>query len=64
MKQLKIKNVDASYCITVREVKGWLNSFNDNEPVILKCGRNFRLAAFKNANGKPVLIGKRSARDK
>lgn len=63
MKQLKIKNIDSKFCLTVRELKGWLNTLNENEPVILKCGRNFRLAKFKNSNGKPVLIGKRSARE-
>ena len=63
MKQLKIKNIDAKFCLTVREMKSWLSQFSDDQPVILKCGRNFRLAKFENKNGKPVLIGKRSARD-
>jgi hypothetical protein len=62
-KQLKIKNVDSKFCLTVREVKGWLTQFPDDQPIILNCGKNFRLAKFENKNGKPVLVGRRSARD-
>jgi hypothetical protein len=71
-KQLKIKNVNSSFCLTVRELKAFLNTatpltangIDENIPVLLKCGgRNYRLLSFKLVSGKPVLIGKRSARD-
>lgn len=59
--------MDSSFCMTRRELVGWLNSnpaFDDKTPVVLKCGgRNFRLAAFETVAGKPVLIGKRGKRD-
>ena len=66
-KQLRTKNVDKSFCITRRELIAWLTQnpvFDDNTPILLKCGgRNYRFAEFMTVAGKPVLIGKRGAKD-
>ena len=63
-KQLRIKNIDVSFCLTAGEIKNWLSSFSENQPVILKCNnKNFRLAGMETVQSKPVLIGKRSKRD-
>lgn len=66
-KQLRIKDVDKSLCLTVRELNGFLQNLGGQDatqnttPVILKCGgRNFRLAALQDEKGTPVLVGKRT----
>lgn len=64
-KQLRVEKVDPKFTLTIRELKSWLNTFPDeNTPVILKCQKNFRLSGMKKIRDKPVLIGKRSERDK
>lgn len=65
-KKLTTSDVDSSFCLTKRELIGWLASqgFDDRTPVLLKCnGKNYRLKKFKITGGKPILIGQRSARD-
>jgi hypothetical protein len=63
-RKLSVKNIDSSFCVTVREVKGWLGQFQDSDPIILKCGnKNFRLSSIKTVSAKPVLIGKRGKND-
>lgn len=63
-KQLRVAKVDSKFSLTVRELKGWLNSFTDESlPVILKCQRNFRLSKMTTVKNKPVLVGKRGASD-
>lgn len=63
-KQIKIANVDSKFCMTVRELRGALSTFDENSPVIIKVnGKNYRYAEFQTTNGKPVLIGKRGQRD-
>lgn len=66
-RKLNTAAVDSAYCMTRREIVGWLTNtpeFDDKTPIIMKCnGRNYRLSAFKVVSGKPVLIGKRGKRD-
>ena len=70
-KQLRTKNVNASFCMTVRELAAWLvqqspsqDTMSNSTPVILKCGgKNFRLAKMDVVAGKPVLVGKRGSQD-
>jgi len=63
-RKLSVKNIDSSFCVTVREAKGWLGQFQDSDPIILKCGnKNFRLSSIKIVGSKPVLIGKRGKND-
>jgi hypothetical protein len=63
-KKLLLKNMSATDGLTVKELKSYLNQFTDeNVPVVLKCGKNFRLGKMltSNATHGPVLVGKRSA---
>lgn len=69
-RQLRTKNVDSSFCLTVRELKGLLrnanelNQIEDSTPVVLKCAnRNYRLTGFSIVAGKPVLKGRRGKKD-
>ena len=64
-KRLRTKDVDKSFCMTRRELIGWIsNDFEDSTPVLLKCGgKNYRLTAFKTISGKPVLVGRRGVKD-
>ena len=63
-KKLKVSNVDRSFCMTVRELRGILTQYAEDVPVILKCGgKNYRFTSFECVAGKPVLIGKRGIRD-
>jgi hypothetical protein len=66
-KKLKIKDITPSYCMTRKELIGWLTSnpsFTDTSTIILKCnGRNYRLGAIETIAGRPMLIGKRGMRD-
>ena len=66
-KQLRIKDVDRSLCLTVRELDGFLQNLGGQDatqnvtPVILKCGgKNYRLASVRDERGVPVLVGKRT----
>jgi hypothetical protein len=64
MSQLRAKNIDGKLCLTVRELKAYLNHFQDSDPIILNCGRkNYRFSQLNTVDKKPVLVGKRSARD-
>ena len=63
-KQLRLKKLDNRGGLTVRELKSWLAQYNDDSvPVVLRCGKNFRLGKILTsvATSGPILIGKRSA---
>ncbi len=66
-KKLNTSKIDSSFCMTRRELVGWLLStpaFDDSTPIVLKCnGRNYRLGAFNVVAGKPILVGRRGKRD-
>ena len=63
-RKLSVKNIESSFCVTVREAKAWLGNFQDGDPIILKCGnKNFRLSSITTVGSKPVLIGKRGKND-
>jgi hypothetical protein len=67
-KKLKISDVGSDYCLTVRELNGFLTQQGDpsmnTTPVLLKCGgRNYRLAKFSIVAGKSVLVGQRTRRE-
>jgi len=62
-KQLRAAKVDSKFALTVRELKGFLNQFDESTPIILKCQRNYRLGKMAVVKDKPVLIGRRSTRD-
>ncbi len=69
-KQLRTANVNRDFCMTVRELAGWLatsqtiGKFDAASPIVLKCGgKNYRLSGFNIVAGKPVLTGKRGTRD-
>lgn len=63
-KQLRIRNVDVSFCLTAGEIRSWLGTLPADQPIILKCNnKNYRLAGCEVIQNKPVLIGRRSKRD-
>jgi hypothetical protein len=64
-KQLRINKMDSSESLTVKELSAWLTKFPVDAPVVLKCGKNFRLSKMLASVKKvgtviPILIGKRS----
>jgi hypothetical protein len=61
-KQLRLKNIDSRGGLTVKELKSYLEFYSNDAPVVLRCGKNFRLGkVIFNSNQTPVLVGKRSA---
>ena len=63
-KQLRIKNVNSAFCLTAGEVRNWLTTVQDDQPIIIKCNnKNFRLADVQIIQNKPVLIGRRGKSD-
>lgn len=63
-KQLRLNKINTRDGLTVKELKAWLNQYTDeNVPVVLKCGKNFRLGKMLTsvATKGPILFGKRSA---
>lgn len=63
-KQLRLDKVTSRDGLTVRELKAWLAQYTDeNVPVVLRCGRNFRLGKMLTSvkTAGPVLIGNRAA---
>ena len=62
-KQLRINKLDARDGLTVKELISYLSGFPLDRPVVLKCGRNYRLGKLmpSKVGNNPVLVGKRSA---
>ena len=63
-KQLRLKKLDNRGGLSVKELKAWLSQYTDeNVPVVLRCGKNFRLGKMltSTATSGPILIGKRTA---
>jgi hypothetical protein len=63
-KQLRLKQLDNRGGLSVKELKAWLAQYTDeNVPVVLRCGKNFRLGKMLTsaATSGPILIGKRTA---
>jgi hypothetical protein len=62
-KQLFLKNLDSHGGLTVKELKTWLEQYQPEAPVVLRCGRIFRLGKMLTsvATQGPILIGRRTA---
>jgi len=59
-KSNRIRDFNVGDCLTIGEIKDFFKDFQDDEVVVLKCGKkNFRVADFEKIQNKPVLIGQR-----
>jgi hypothetical protein len=63
-KQLRLSTITGRDGLTVRELKSFLNTCDDESPIVLKCGKNFRLGRMGKKVTKDgtilVLHGRRS----
>ncbi len=63
-KQLRLSTITGRDGLTVRELKAFLNTCDDDSPVILKCGKNYRLGrmgvSVKKSGKFLMLHGRRS----
>lgn len=60
MKKLLLKTISTKETISAGELVKYLSNVDPDVPIVLKCGKNFRLSKFEKKATSIVLTGRRT----